>query len=125
MADIFQVGYGKMWLPPPQRADGGSFSVGYDLFDRFDLGRPRNETLYGTETGLKTSISAAHDASVKMYTDFIPNHNGFRNKNTTNFRRARRLSRIRAVRRRATPTAIFTIRPSAIPPIRSTAACSA
>jgi glycosidase len=85
MADIFQVGYGKMWLPPPQRADGGSFSVGYDLFDRFDLGGARNETLYGTETGLKSSIAAAHGASVKMYTDFIPNHNGFRNKNTTNF----------------------------------------
>jgi glycosidase len=85
MADIFQVGYGKMWLPPPQRADGGSSSVGYDLFDRFDLGKPRSETLYGTETGLKSSIAAAHDASVKMYTDFIPNHNGFRNKNTTNF----------------------------------------
>ena len=94
MADIFQVGYGQMWLPPPQRADGGSLSVGYDVFDRFDLGEPRNETLYGTETSLKTSISAAHGASVKMYTDFIPNHNGFRNKNTTEFRRARRLSRV-------------------------------
>jgi glycosidase len=85
MADIFQVGYGKMWLPPPQRADGGGFSVGYDVFDRFDLGKPRNETLYGTETGLKSSIAAAHEASVKMYTDFVPNHNGFRNKNTPGF----------------------------------------
>ena len=27
-----------MWLPPPQRADTGPFSVGYDVFDRFDLG---------------------------------------------------------------------------------------
>src|SRR5262245_24098736 len=38
MADIFQVGYGQMWLTPPQRADSGNLSVGYDLFDRFDLG---------------------------------------------------------------------------------------
>ena len=38
MADIFQVGYGQMWLPPPQRADTGNQSVGYDVFDRFDLG---------------------------------------------------------------------------------------
>ncbi len=85
MADIFQVGYGAMWLPPPNRADSGGQSVGYDVFDRFDLGSPRNETLYGTETSLKSSISAAHNASVKMYTDFIPNHNGFRNRNTPNF----------------------------------------
>jgi glycosidase len=84
MADIFEVGYGKMWYPPPQKAEGGQ-SVGYDLFDRFDLGGPRSETLYGTETGLRASINTAHDASVKIYTDFVPNHNGFRNKNTPGF----------------------------------------
>ena len=79
MADIFEVGYGQMWLPPPQRAGGptNGISVGYDVFDRFDLGKPRNETLYGTETSLKSSIAAAHDANVKIYTDFVPNHNGF------------------------------------------------
>ena len=38
MPDIFQSGYGQMWLPPPERADTGSLSVGYDLFNRFDLG---------------------------------------------------------------------------------------
>ena len=82
MADIFEVGYGQMWLPPPQRADSGNQSVGYDLFDRFDLGGPRNETQYGTETSLKTNIAAAHAAGVKVYTDFIPNHNGFANLDT-------------------------------------------
>ena len=85
MADIFQVGYGQMWLPPPQRADTGNQSVGYDVFDRFDLGTAGNETLYGTEKSLETTISAAHDAGVRMYTDFIPNHDGFRNKNTSGF----------------------------------------
>lgn len=85
MADIFQVGYGQMWLPPPQRADSGNHSVGYDVYDRFDLGSPRNETLYGTETSLRASIASAHNASVRMYTDFIPNHNGFRNGNNASF----------------------------------------
>ena len=84
MADIFEVGYGKMWYPPPQKAEGGQ-SVGYDLFDRFDLGRPRNETLYGTETSLKTKIAAAHRAGMSVYTDFIPNHNGFRDQTTPGF----------------------------------------
>ena len=86
MADIFQIGYGQMWLPPPQRADSGGQSVGYDVFDRFDLGGPRNETLYGTETSLKSSIAAAHNASVRMYTDFIPNHNGFSDLGTVDTR---------------------------------------
>lgn len=85
MADIFEVGYGQMWLPPPQRADSGGQSVGYDVYDRFDLGKPRNETLYGTEATLKASIASAHNASVRMYTDFIPNHNGFRNSSTSGF----------------------------------------
>src|SRR5436190_6128500 len=85
MADIFATGYGQMWLPPPERADQGNQSVGYDVFDRFDLGGLRNETLYGTETSLKTSIAAGHNASVRMYTDFVPNHDGFRNKNTSGF----------------------------------------
>jgi glycosidase len=76
MADIFQVGYGQMWLPPPGRG-GSGVSVGYDVFDRFDLGAPRHETQYGTETSLKASIAAAHRASVSIYTDFIHNHNGF------------------------------------------------
>jgi alpha-amylase len=82
MADIFQTGYGRMWLPPPQRADSGNHSVGYDVFDRFDLGRPRNETLYGTERGLKTLVQTAHRAGVLVNTDFVPNHNGFSDSST-------------------------------------------
>ncbi|TWT86652.1 Alpha-amylase precursor [Pseudobythopirellula maris] len=77
MADIFVAGYGRMWLPPPAKADSGDHSVGYDVFDRFDLGSPRDETLYGTETGLKTLIDQAHSAGVRVNTDYIANHNGF------------------------------------------------
>lgn len=75
--DVFYSGYGAMWLPPPNRADTGGFSVGYDAFDRFDLGKPQNETLYGTENTLKSLVKTAHRASVSVYTDLIWNHNGF------------------------------------------------
>lgn len=77
MADIFVAGYGRMWVPPPQRADSGNQSVGYDVFDRYDLGSPRNETLYGTENALKSLVDTAHRAGVRVNTDFIINHNGF------------------------------------------------
>ncbi len=75
--DLFYSGYGSMWLPPPGKGDTGGFSVGYDVFDRFDLGTPSNQTLYGTETGLKSLTSTAHNAGVSVFTDFIANHNGF------------------------------------------------
>ncbi len=82
MADIFETGYGQMWIPPTGRADTSNFSAGYDVFDRFDLGKPRNETLYGTETGLKTMIHSAHSAGVDVYADLLLNHNGFSNLDT-------------------------------------------
>jgi len=82
MPDIFAAGYGQMWIPPTSRADTGGFSAGYDVFDRFDLGKPRNETLYGTETSLKTMIRSARSAGVSVYADLILNHNGFSDLNT-------------------------------------------
>src|SRR5687768_1515033 len=53
-ADAFMAGYGAVWTPPPGRADISNFSVGYDVYDRFDLGSAVNPTLYGTEAGIKT-----------------------------------------------------------------------
>src|SRR5205085_1361786 len=54
--DILKAGYGGLWTPPPQRADSGNQSVGYDVYDRFDLGSAGNPTLYGTQTGLQKTI---------------------------------------------------------------------
>ena len=76
-ADIFNAGYGGVWIPPTGRADSGNQSVGYDVFDRFDLGSPGAPTLYGTETGLKTVVDVLHNTGTQVYVDFILNHNGF------------------------------------------------
>ena len=62
VADFFKAGYGSTWIPPAGRADSGNQSVGYDVFDRFDLGSTTNETLYGTETGLRRFASTMHRA---------------------------------------------------------------
>jgi len=77
MPDIFMSGYGAMWLPPPQRADSGNFSVGYDVFDRFDLGSEGNPTLYGTEAGVRRLVREANRAGILVYFDAVYNHNGF------------------------------------------------
>ena len=83
--DLFMAGYGAVWTPPPGRADQGNLSVGYDVYDRFDLGSPNKPTLYGTETGLKTTVAAMHRAGANVYTDLVWNHNGFSNLGTSGF----------------------------------------
>lgn len=85
MPDVFVAGYSGFWFPPPAKADTGGFSVGYDVFDRFNLGKPDDRTLYGTEAGIKQMVRTAHAAGMRVYFDFVPNHNGFRDSSTPGF----------------------------------------
>jgi glycosidase len=77
MADVHRAGYGAIWTPPPGRADLGNFSVGYDVYDRFDLGTTGNPTLYGTMTGIKQVANTIHRAGLEFHVDFVMNHNGY------------------------------------------------
>lgn len=77
MPDLFAAGYGQVYTPPPGRADSGNQSVGYDVYDRFDLGSASNPTLYGTELGLKTVVKQAQRAGLRYGVDLVWNHNGF------------------------------------------------
>ncbi|MFH0880868.1 MAG: alpha-amylase family glycosyl hydrolase, partial [Lentisphaerota bacterium] len=78
--EIAEVGYGALWLPPPQKASGG-LSVGYDLWDPFDLGaidqRSTVKTRYGTEAELLRLIDTAHRFGLRVYFDNIMNHRAF------------------------------------------------
>jgi glycosidase len=74
--DMFKAGYGSVWLPPPGRASAGS--VGYDVFDRFDLGRPGAPTAYGTESMFSTTVKELQRANAEVYIDSILNHNSGR-----------------------------------------------
>lgn len=85
MADVFHAGYGAVWTPPPGRADSGNFSVGYDVYDRFDLGAPKNPTLYGTETGIRQMANTIHRAGLDFHVDLVWNHNGFTDRDTPAF----------------------------------------
>ena len=86
--DIFMAGYDGLWIPPTNRADSGNYSVGYDLYNRFDLGESYDQTLYGTEASLKGLVMSAHTTDIKIYPDIVLNHNGFRNKYTSGFESA-------------------------------------
>ena len=67
----------------PHRTDSGNQSVGYDVYDRFDLGSAGNPTLYGTQTGLQKTIAEMHKIGTNVYLDMVWNHNGFSTTATT------------------------------------------
>lgn len=83
--DLWNAGYGFAWLPPPGRADISDFSVGYDVYDRFDFGSAERQTLYGSETGLREVASQLHLAGIDLHVDAIINHNGFSDQSTPGF----------------------------------------
>ncbi len=58
--DVFMAGYGTLWIPPSSKAEGGQ-SVGYDVFDRFQL----DGTFYGNGDELKRLIDEAHRAGLR------------------------------------------------------------
>ncbi|MFT3786232.1 MAG: alpha-amylase family glycosyl hydrolase [Tepidisphaeraceae bacterium] len=77
-ADVFGAGYGAVWTPPPGRAiyipQGGG--IGYDPYDRFDLGKPRDPTLYGTEGQYTTAIKSIQKFGGNVYVDYVHHHVG-------------------------------------------------
>lgn len=80
MPEIAEAGYNSLWLPPPTKASG-AFSVGYDLWDPFDLGstaqRGTVRTRYGTEDDLLNLVRTAHRFGIRVYFDNIMNHRAF------------------------------------------------
>ena len=80
MPELAEAGYDSLWLPPPTKGSGG-LSVGYDLFDPFDLGgreqRGTVRTLYGTEADLLYLLEVAHRFGIRVYFDNIMNHRAF------------------------------------------------
>ena len=81
---IAQVGYDSLWIPPPTKGPVGTSvkwaNVGYNLYDRFDLGdvpqRGSRATRYGTRGSLRAMVDNAHGLDIKIIPDIVMNHNG-------------------------------------------------
>lgn len=80
MPELAEAGYKSLWLPPPTKGSGG-LSVGYDMWDPFDLGsidqRGSVRTRYGTEAELLRLVETAHRFGIRVYFDNIMNHRAF------------------------------------------------
>ena len=80
MPELAEAGYDSIWIPPPTKGSGG-LSVGYDLFDAFDLGSKDQvgtvATYYGTEADLIRLVETAHRFGIRVYLDNVMNHRAF------------------------------------------------
>ena len=78
--EIAEAGYSSLWLPPPFKGASGTYSVGFDTFDRFDLGDKdqmgTRSTRYGTRADLLSLIQVAHRFALKVYFDNVMAHTG-------------------------------------------------
>jgi hypothetical protein len=77
MPELAEAGYSSLWLPQP--AKGSSvWSVGYDIFDPFDLGDKNQQgtvaTKYGTKAQLLQMVETAHRFGIRVYFDNVMNH---------------------------------------------------
>ncbi|CAE6402173.1 unnamed protein product [Rhizoctonia solani] len=75
--ELSNMGVTAMWLPPPTKASGQN-SVGYDIYDVWDLGefdqKGGKRTNYGTKEELVELVRYAHESGIVAYVDAVLNH---------------------------------------------------
>ena len=75
---LARIGITTLWLPPAFKAHGGAASVGYDVYDLFDLGefdqKGSIRTKYGTKAEYLAAIKIASKLGIKIYADIVINH---------------------------------------------------
>ncbi|HVS98286.1 MAG TPA: alpha-amylase family glycosyl hydrolase, partial [Puia sp.] len=67
---LAELGFTAVWLPPASKGTNGNFSVGYDVYDPYDLGefdqKGSVRTKYGTRQELVAAIEAVHKAGMQV-----------------------------------------------------------
>jgi alpha-amylase len=66
------------WIPPAYKGSGGSWDVGYGVYDLFDLGEFDQKgtipTKYGTKSDLLAAVAALQRQGLQVYADVAFNH---------------------------------------------------
>ena len=77
---LAEIGITAVWLPPAYKGAGGGYSVGYDVYDLYDLGefdqKSTIRTKYGTRDEYQQAVKALHDAGLQVIVDIVMNHKG-------------------------------------------------
>ncbi|HEY5465223.1 MAG TPA: alpha-amylase [Hanamia sp.] len=72
------LGFSAIWLPPAYKGASGGDSVGYDIYDLYDLGefdqKGSVRTKYGTKQEYIDAIDAIHHEGMRAMVDIVLNH---------------------------------------------------
>ncbi len=72
-----EAGFTTLWLPPMCKGERGTFSVGFDLFDDYDLGSKNQKgtlpTRYGTREQLERCVAIFRANGIDVYIDLVQN----------------------------------------------------
>jgi hypothetical protein len=76
--ELAEAGYDAIYVPNPCKGNSGGYSVGYDVYDPFDLGNTNQQgtvaTMYGTQAQLVQMVQTAHRFGIRVYFDNVMNH---------------------------------------------------
>lgn len=77
-AHLASLGITSVWLPPAYKANGGGYSVGYDVYDLYDLGEFDQKgtipTKYGTKEEYLHAIQELKKNGIQVLADIVLNH---------------------------------------------------
>jgi len=77
---LASIGINAVWLPPAYKGTGGKMSIGYDVYDLYDLGEFDSKgsvrTKYGTRKEYLDAIEELHKHNIQVYVDIVLNHLG-------------------------------------------------
>lgn len=72
------MGFDGIWIPSPAKGNAGRNSMGYDLFDHYDLGDKYQKgtvpARFGDKDSLLRLIAIAHANGLEVYLDIVFNH---------------------------------------------------
>jgi alpha-amylase len=75
---LVSMGITAVWMPPAFKANAGGMSVGYDVYDLYDLGefdqKGSVRTKYGTKQEYLDAVKTAQAKGLQVYADIVVNH---------------------------------------------------
>ena len=76
--DLANAGFQTVWVPPPTKGSGGRWSMGYDLYDYYDLGtldqHSSVRTRFGNFSELQAMMTEFDRVGLRTMVDAVLNH---------------------------------------------------
>lgn len=76
--ELAQSGINMVWLPPAYKGAAGNKSVGYDVYDTYDLGEFDQKgsiaTKYGTKEEYLLAVKELQNQGIEVLADVVLNH---------------------------------------------------